>query len=76
MFSVSVASKGLRVYVSGLESTLAGISIGVDSKATYTALKLRRIEPFFCRRADLRANFAAKEVTRSKKKRHTSCRNG
>jgi hypothetical protein len=31
-FFVSVASKGLRIYVSGLESTLAGISIGVDSK--------------------------------------------
>src|SRR6266852_6367847 len=31
-FSVSVASKGLRVCVSGLESTLAGISISVDSK--------------------------------------------
>jgi hypothetical protein len=29
---VSVASKGLRVYVSGLESTHAGISISVDSK--------------------------------------------
>jgi hypothetical protein len=29
---VSVASKGLRVYVSDLESTLAGISISVDSK--------------------------------------------
>ena len=32
MFLVSVASKGLRVLVSGLESTLAGISISVDSK--------------------------------------------
>src|SRR5229473_962891 len=31
-FFVSVASKGLRVYVSGLESTLAGISTSVDSK--------------------------------------------
>jgi hypothetical protein len=29
---VSVASKGLRILVSGLESTLAGISISVDSK--------------------------------------------
>ena len=29
---VSVASKGLRFYVSGLESTLTGISISVDSK--------------------------------------------
>ena len=27
-----VASKGLRVYVSGLESTLTGISTSVDSK--------------------------------------------
>src|SRR5258708_27934869 len=32
MFFISVASKGLRVYVSGLESTLASISISVDSK--------------------------------------------
>ncbi len=32
MFFVSVASKKLRVYVSGLESTLARISISVDSK--------------------------------------------
>jgi hypothetical protein len=31
-FFVSVASKGLRVHVSGLESTLAGIPISVDSK--------------------------------------------
>jgi hypothetical protein len=31
-FIVSVASKELRVYVSGLESILAGISISVDSK--------------------------------------------
>jgi hypothetical protein len=31
-FFVSVASKGLRVCVSGLKSTLAGISISVDSK--------------------------------------------
>ena len=29
MFFVSVASKGLMVYVSGLESTLARISISV-----------------------------------------------
>jgi len=29
---LSVASKGLKVYVSGLESTLAGLSIRVDSK--------------------------------------------
>src|SRR5260370_25675346 len=32
MFFICVASKGLSVYVSGLESTLAGISISVDSK--------------------------------------------
>jgi hypothetical protein len=32
MFLVSVASKGLRVQVSSLESTLARISISVDSK--------------------------------------------
>jgi hypothetical protein len=32
MFFIGVASKGLRVYVSGLESTLASISISVDSK--------------------------------------------
>src|SRR5260370_31007037 len=32
MLFVSVASKGLRDRVSGLESTLAGISIIVDSK--------------------------------------------
>jgi hypothetical protein len=31
---VSVASKGLIVCVSGLESTLAGISTSVDSKGT------------------------------------------
>jgi hypothetical protein len=31
-FFVSVASKGLTVYANGLESTLAGTSIGVDSK--------------------------------------------
>src|SRR5712692_9670800 len=31
-FSVNVASKGLRDCVSGLESTLAGLSISVDSK--------------------------------------------
>jgi hypothetical protein len=29
---VSVASKGLRVHICGLESTLARISISVDSK--------------------------------------------
>jgi hypothetical protein len=32
VFFVSVASKELRVKLSGLESTLAGISISVDSK--------------------------------------------
>src|SRR5712691_162995 len=32
MFFVSVASKGLRVCVSGLESTLAGVFTSVDSK--------------------------------------------
>jgi hypothetical protein len=31
---VSVASKSLRVHVSGLESTLAGTSISVDSKGS------------------------------------------
>src|SRR5229473_8524940 len=31
-FFVSVASKGFSVYVSGLESTLAGIPTSVDSK--------------------------------------------
>src|SRR6266704_247351 len=36
---VSVASKGLRVYVSDLESTLAGIPISVDSKGAYIATK-------------------------------------
>ena len=42
MFFVSVASKGLRVHVSGLESTLAGISISVDSKETYIDQKALR----------------------------------
>jgi hypothetical protein len=32
LFFVSVASKGLSVPVSGLESTLTGICISVDSK--------------------------------------------
>jgi hypothetical protein len=32
VFFVSVASKELRVHVSGLESTLTGILISVDSK--------------------------------------------
>src|SRR5713226_6460103 len=39
-FFVSVASKGLRVCVSGLESTLAGISTSVDSKGVYVTQKL------------------------------------
>jgi hypothetical protein len=34
VFFVSVASKELRVYVSALESTLAGIPINVDSKGS------------------------------------------
>ncbi len=34
LFFISVASKGLSSCVSGLESTLAGISISVDSKET------------------------------------------
>jgi hypothetical protein len=34
MFFVSVASKELRVHVSGLESTLAGLSVSVDSKGS------------------------------------------
>ncbi len=34
MFFISVASKELRAYVSGLESTLAGIPISVDSKGS------------------------------------------
>ena len=40
MFFVSVAYKGLRVHVSGLESTLAGISISVDSKWVSPAVNL------------------------------------
>ena len=40
LFFISVASKGLNVYVSGLESTLAGISTSVDSKGFYVALEL------------------------------------
>jgi hypothetical protein len=40
VFFVSVASKGLNVSVSRLESTLASIPISVDSKGTYAALKL------------------------------------
>ncbi len=34
VFFISVASKGLRDCVSGLESTLAGTSISVDSKGS------------------------------------------
>jgi len=34
MFFVSVASKGLSVAVSGLESTLTSIPISVDSKGS------------------------------------------
>src|SRR5712691_9261600 len=40
MFFVSVASKGLNVYVSGLESTLARISNSVDSKWVSLAMNL------------------------------------
>src|ERR1700687_3459487 len=43
---VSIASKRLSAHVSGLESTLAGTSISVDSKRTYVALKLCKM-PFF-----------------------------
>jgi hypothetical protein len=35
LFFVSVASKRLRVCVSGLESTLAGTPLSVDSKGSY-----------------------------------------
>src|SRR5712664_1309899 len=35
LFFISVASKGLRFYVSGLESTLASAPISVDSKGSY-----------------------------------------
>src|SRR5713226_10783238 len=35
MFFISVASKGLSVCVSGLESTLAGRCVSVDSKGGY-----------------------------------------
>src|SRR5712671_6565077 len=44
MFLVSVASKGLRVHVSALESTLAGISISVDSKWVRGGMISRRSE--------------------------------
>ncbi len=40
MFFVSVASKGLRVRVSGLESTLTRVSISVDSKWVSLAMNL------------------------------------
>ena len=40
MFFISVASKGFRFCVSGLESTLGGIFISVDSKGTYIAQEL------------------------------------
>jgi len=43
LFFISVASKGLNVYVSGLESTLAGISTSVDSKGVYVALELCKV---------------------------------
>jgi hypothetical protein len=38
MFFVSVASKGLRNYLSGLESTLTGYDISVDCKRVTGAL--------------------------------------
>jgi hypothetical protein len=47
MFSVSVVSKGLSVYVSGLESTLAGTPVSVDSKRTYVAPKLSKMAFFW-----------------------------
>src|SRR5260370_37619861 len=46
LFFISVASKGLRIYVNGLESTLAGISISVDSKRIYIAPKLCKMAFF------------------------------
>ena len=45
MFLISVASKGLSVFVSGLESTLTGISISVDSKR----LSLEIVDPPYYR---------------------------
>ena len=48
LFFVSVASKGLNVCVSGLESTLACISISVDSKGAYVAPKLCKMGFSFC----------------------------
>src|SRR5229473_2206579 len=47
MFFVSVASKGLRVYVSGLESTLADTSISVDSKGVALHQNCARGRGFF-----------------------------
>ena len=44
MFFVSVASKGLRGYVSGLESTVTRISISVDSKWVSLAMNLSSSE--------------------------------
>jgi hypothetical protein len=46
LFFVSVASKELSAHVSGLESTLAGIPISVDSKGAYVAPKLCKIGLF------------------------------
>src|SRR5260370_34844408 len=43
-FFVSVASKGLRVYVRGLESTVADTSISVDSKGVSGDMILHRPE--------------------------------
>src|SRR6266704_3387537 len=40
MFFVNVPSKGLRGYVSGLESTVTRISISVDSKWVSLAMNL------------------------------------
>jgi hypothetical protein len=42
MFFISVASKGLRICASGLESTLTGISISVDSKGAYVLPELHK----------------------------------
>jgi hypothetical protein len=38
-FFVNVASKGLRVFVSGLESTLTGLLTSVDSKGVARSAK-------------------------------------
>ena len=45
MFFVNVASKRLNTRVSALESTVAGISVSVDSKGTYVAVKLCKDGP-------------------------------